>query len=83
MDAPLSLLLVEDDLKAAKLLVERFRAEGLEVTHAANGELGLAAAQDTSFDVMVVDRMMPKLKGVEMVRQLRAQGQQTDRKSVG
>ncbi|MBT5518341.1 MAG: response regulator transcription factor [Rhodobiaceae bacterium] len=77
MDAPVSLLLVEDDLKAATLLVERFRSQGLEVAHAANGELGLAAAQATPFDVLVVDRMMPKLNGVDMVTQLRAGGIQT------
>ena len=77
MDAPLRLLLVEDDLKAADLLVERFRAQGFDVTHAANGELGLAAAQDACFDVMVVDRMMPKLNGVEMVTQLRSRGLET------
>src|SRR5262249_16760159 len=44
---------------------------------AENGEAGLSAAQRGKFDVMIVDRMMPKLDGVGMVERLRKEGDQT------
>lgn len=70
----LRLLLVEDDAKAAALLVERFVADGVSITHAEDGQAGLAIAQAEKFDVLIVDRMMPKLDGLAMVEQLRAAG---------
>src|SRR5262249_58535145 len=44
---------------------------------AENGEAGLSAAQRGKFDVMIVDRMLPKLDGVAMVEMLRKEGDQT------
>lgn len=73
----LRLLLVEDDAKAAALLVERFTADGATITHAEDGQAGLAIAQAEKFDVLIVDRMMPKLDGLSMVEQLRATGDTT------
>lgn len=73
----LRLLLVEDDTKAAGLLVERFAEDGISVTHAADGEAGMACVAQADFDVLIVDRMMPKLDGLSMVRQLRAAGDTT------
>lgn len=74
MEFDLRLLLVEDDTAAAALLVARFEAEKIHVTHAEDGELGLEAARSNSFDVLVVDRMMPQMTGTDMVAQLRADG---------
>lgn len=68
------LLLVEDDVQAAKLLADSLVANGHEVVHAENGEAGLSLASQGGFDVMLVDRMMPKLDGLSMLRQLRATG---------
>ncbi len=68
------LLLVEDDQAAADLLVNRFRADGDEVCYARNGVAGLRKALEEPFDVLVVDRMMPELDGLSMVRQLREAG---------
>lgn len=73
----LCLLLVEDDAKAAALLVERFAHDGIAVTHAADGAAGLACASTGDFDVLIVDRMMPKLDGLSMVAKLRADGNTT------
>ncbi len=77
MGTALRLLLVEDDVKSAALLVDRFRADGVDITHAANGSLGLEAAQAAMFDVLIVDRMMPQMDGLDMVARLRAGGDQT------
>ena len=50
---------------------------GHECVHAADGEDGLEAAREGGFDVMVVDRMMPRMDGVAMVETLRREGDQT------
>ena len=71
MNTDLRLLLVEDDKAAAALLMERFDAENIRVTHAADGEQGLSLALAEDYDVLVVDRMMPKMSGTQMVENLR------------
>ena len=50
---------------------------GWESTHAADGAVGLDMARLESFDVMVVDRMMPRLDGIAMVETLRRDGDRT------
>tara|TARA_B100000963_G_scaffold264307_1_gene232407 strand:+ start:511 stop:1194 length:684 start_codon:yes stop_codon:yes gene_type:complete len=77
MGQSLRLLLIEDDAKAAALLCDRFRAEGLEIEHAANGADGLEMAQKGDFDVLVVDRMLPELSGTQVVENLRQAGDAT------
>ena len=71
------LLLVEDDPTAADLLIDRLRCDGDIVAYAENGEAGLAQATQDAFDVLIVDRLMPKLDCLTMVRQLREQGADT------
>ena len=77
MEQSLRLLLIEDDVKAAALLCDRFRAEGMAIEHAANGADGLALAQKGGFDVLVVDRMLPELSGTQVVENLRQAGDAT------
>ena len=77
MGQSLRLLLIEDDVKAAALLCDRFRAEGVAIEHAANGADGLAMAQKGCFDVLVVDRMLPELSGTQVVENLRQAGDVT------
>ena len=77
MGQSLRLLLIEDDVKAAALLCDRFRAEGVAIEHAANGADGLAMAQKGGFDVLVVDRMLPELSGTQVVENLRQAGDAT------
>ncbi len=50
---------------------------GHECVRASDGEAGLSAAQAGEFDVMIVDRMMPRMDGVSMVQALRREGDQT------
>lgn len=69
----MSILLVEDDLELADSLSERFTAGGYEVIHAADGEAGLAHARRREFAVIVLDRMLPRLSGLEFVKALRAE----------
>jgi two-component system OmpR family response regulator len=65
------LLLVEDDVELAQSLVEQFRDLGYEVTHVADGAQGLDSALHEEFQAIVVDRMLPGMNGLELVKALR------------
>ncbi|MGH6986318.1 MAG: response regulator transcription factor [Caulobacteraceae bacterium] len=71
------LLIVEDDIEAAEAMARGVAEAGHECALAADGLEGLAVADRDRFDVMIVDRMMPRLDGVAMVEQLRGRGDQT------
>jgi two-component system OmpR family response regulator len=66
------LLIIEDDREAADYLVKAFREVGHVADHAADGEEGLAMALDGGYDLLIVDRMLPKLDGLEVIGRLRA-----------
>jgi two-component system OmpR family response regulator len=71
------ILIIEDDSQAAEAMVRGLTEAGYDCTHAADGEAGLAVARDGGFDVLIVDRMMPKLDGVQVVTTLRREGDAT------
>ena len=71
------ILIVEDDLEAADAMERGLTEAGNVCARAADGEAGLAAAQAGEFDVMIVDRMMPKMNGVQLVETIRREGDQT------
>ena len=71
------ILIVEDDLEAAEAMARGLGEAGHECTRGADGEEGLAAARDGEFDVMIVDRMMPKMNGVQLVETIRREGDRT------
>ncbi len=71
------ILIIEDDVEAAEAMVRGLSDNGYDCIHAADGALGLAAAQKRGFDVLIVDRMMPKLNGVQVVETLRREGDAT------
>ena len=71
------ILIVEDDLEAAEAMERGLTEAGNVCTRAADGEAGLTVARDSEFDVMIVDRMMPKMNGVQLIETLRREGDQT------
>ncbi len=71
------ILLIEDDKEAAAYLVKGLSESGHVVDHAADGEDGLHMALSVGFDVLVVDRMLPKRDGLSIIRMLRAGGVST------
>jgi two-component system OmpR family response regulator len=71
------ILIVEDDLEAAEAMARGLTEAGHDIVRGADGEEGLSAARDGEFDVMVVDRMMPKMDGVQLVETLRREGDRT------
>ena len=68
----MKILLIEDDLKAADYLKNGLTQCGHIVDHAADGEDGLHLATNESYDVLIVDRMLPKRDGLSVIRMLRA-----------
>jgi two-component system OmpR family response regulator len=70
-------LVIEDDPGVAGFVVGGLREAGHVVDHAADGRDGLHQAGAGSYDVLVVDRMLPGLDGLEILRQLRAAGNDT------
>ncbi|MET3323078.1 CheY-like chemotaxis protein [Bradyrhizobium japonicum] len=68
------LLIIEDDRESADYLVKAFREVGHIADHAADGEEGLAMAENGDYDVLVVDRMLPKRDGLSLIGALRDKG---------
>ena len=68
------LLVIEDDRDAADYLVKAFREVGHVADAATDGEDGLAMALDGQYDVLIVDRMLPKRDGLSVIGALREQG---------
>lgn len=71
------ILVIEDDLEAAAYVVRGLRESGHIVDHAADGEDGLTLGFSSPYDVMIVDRMLPKRDGLSVVTTLRAEGVRT------
>jgi two-component system, OmpR family, response regulator len=67
-------LLIEDDQDTARYVARGLREHGHVVDHAATGRDGLFLAADGEHDVLVVDRMLPGLDGLGLVRALRETG---------
>jgi two-component system copper resistance phosphate regulon response regulator CusR len=68
------LLLVEDDPELASILEAGFREHGVQVSRAATMPSGRAEAARSTFDVIVLDVMLPGGSGIELCRELRGQG---------
>jgi two-component system, OmpR family, response regulator len=70
-------LVVEDDLQTADYVRDGLAAVGCEVAVAQDGVAGLALARGERFDVLVIDRMLPRLDGLSLVAALRGEQVQT------
>lgn len=65
------ILLVEDDDALANVYMMRLRAEGFDIKRVANGEDALAAAKEHKPDLVLLDAMMPKVSGFDVLDILR------------
>ncbi len=65
------ILVVEDELDLQRALARALRDEGYAVDTAANGEDGLFNAENTNYDAVILDVMLPKLDGWEILKRLR------------
>jgi two-component system OmpR family response regulator len=66
------ILLVEDDPSTATYIADGLRARGHAVEHAAEGRAALTRALRESYQLLIVDRMLPALDGLSLVREIRA-----------
>jgi two-component system, OmpR family, response regulator len=70
-DASMRILVVEDEPDMLRSLAQALREEGYAVDTAANGEDGLFNAENSNYDAIVLDVMMPKMDGWEVLSKLR------------
>ena len=65
------ILLIEDDVNAASYVIKGLKESGYVVDHAQDGEKGMEFAISLKFDVMVIDRMLPKIDGLSLIKEIR------------
>ena len=68
------ILVIEDDREAATWLLKGLTESGHVADLAADGEQGLALAREKVHDVLIVDRMLPKIDGLTIIKTLRTEG---------
>ncbi len=71
-------LLVEDDPMVVRMYERKFKNEGFDLTLAYNGFDGLAALKKERPDIVLLDIMMPKMNGLEVLKQIKADPQYKD-----
>jgi DNA-binding response OmpR family regulator len=74
----MKILIAEDSMTIRRLVAARLRADGYDVVEAEDGEEALTLAQQQHPDLYVLDKVMPKLDGFEVVRALREDPQTRD-----
>ena len=70
----MKLLLIEDDKTTAEFVLRGLKEHGHVADHAANGKDGLFLGASEKYDAMIVDRMLPGLDGLSIMKMLRATG---------
>src|ERR1700751_862008 len=76
-DRQMRLLIIEDDRESADYLAKAFREVGYVAELASDGEEGLGLAANGDYDVLVVDRMLPKRDGLSLISAQREKGNHT------
>lgn len=71
------MLIIEDDREAARYLVKALKEAGHVADHAADGDEGWFMAEAGGYDVLVVDRMLPRRDGLSIITALRDKGDDT------
>ncbi len=70
-------LVIEDDRETAQFLVKALKESGHGADTTADGESGLEMASEGGYDVLIIDRMLPKRDGLSIVETLRGNGDRT------
>ncbi len=74
MPAPKRILLVEDEPGLVLTLTDRLKAEGYVVDSVTDGDLAVAKALEDSFDLVILDVMLPGKNGFDICQELRQKG---------
>ena len=64
----MKILLVEDDKETAEYIATALAAQGHDIDHTGDGREGLLLAGSGSYEVTIVDRMLPALEGLTLVK---------------
>src|SRR5262245_2258952 len=70
-----SVLIIDDDQELCEMVVRLLSSEGYGVDHCTAAEGGFSAALSQRYDVVLLDVMMPRLDGLQLLRELRAKSQ--------
>jgi len=73
----MNILIVEDETRVAEFIQRGLKSEGWAVTVAPDGETGLDLLENDSFDVVVLDLMLPGISGQDVCRQIRVRNDPT------
>lgn len=73
----MKILLIEDEEKIAEFVMTGLASAGFVVTHVSDGEQGLHAILQSDHDLVVLDLMLPKLSGYDVLQQARQKGNKT------
>ena len=68
---PIKILFAEDDVNLAKVLVAYLTEKGYEVSHATNGEIAYELFCQNSYDICLIDVMMPLMDGFTLAQEIR------------
>lgn len=68
----MKLLVIEDDDVVSDFIASNFELLGYSITTASDGKSGLSLAMSESYDVLIVDRMLPGMDGLEVIRAIRS-----------
>ena len=66
------ILLVDDDLTLREMYEERLKAEGFDIIQASNGEEAIKKAKENKPNIILLDIMMPKINGFDVLKELKA-----------
>jgi len=72
MEEAKTVLLVDDDLTLREMYEERLKTEGFNIIQATNGEEALAKARESKPHIILLDIMMPKVNGFDVLKELKA-----------
>ncbi len=67
-----TILLVDDDLTLREMYEERMKVEGFKIIQATNGEEALGKARENKPDIILLDIMMPKVNGFDVLKELKS-----------
>ncbi len=70
----MKLLLIEDEMRLVKALSHRLRQSGYIVDVAMDGETGLEMAETGGYDLIILDRMLPRRDGISLIKEMRGHG---------
>jgi CheY-like chemotaxis protein len=76
------ILLIEDDPVLCRMYSEKFRREGFEVLTAQDGQKGLKMALTENVDLVLLDIMLPRISGIDLLDQLRKDPKGRDMKVI-